>query len=233
LTAINSAMLPRFYAAFIIICVKGGYMKRSSLMACLLALGGLGAGVVQAQVAAEGNWLLRVRALQLDPADKSDAIPGLGIAADAFTVSDKVIPEVDISYFLTKNIAAELVLTVPQKHDVFLNGASIGSFKQLPPTLLVQYHFMPDSQFRPYVGAGINYTRISDVQLLSGAGDLESNSWGLALQAGFDIKVAEKTFINFDVKKVQIQSDVMVSGQKASTVHVDPLLWGVGIGYRF
>lgn len=208
-------------------------MKRSSLMIALLALGGLGVGAAQAQVATEGNWMVRVRALQLDPADKSDAIPSMGIAADAITVSDKVIPEVDISYFFTKNIAAELVLTVPQKHDVYLNGANIGSFKHLPPTLLVQYHFMPDSQFRPYVGAGINYTRISDVHLLNGAGDLENNSWGLALQAGFDVKVAEQVFLNFDVKKVQIQSDVMVSGQKASTVHVDPLLWGVGIGYRF
>jgi outer membrane protein len=207
------------------------FVRTVGMIASLTALN---TGVAQAQQT-EGNWMVRVRALQLDPADKSDAGTGplAGLPADAITVSDKVIPEIDISYFFTKNIAAELVLTVPQKHDVYVNGSNIGTFKHLPPTLLIQYHFMPDSQFRPYVGAGINYTRISDVNLLNGAGDLENNSWGLAVQAGFDVKVAEQAFLNFDVKKVQIQSDVMVSGQRASTVHVDPLLWGVGIGYRF
>ena len=56
---------------------------------------------------------------------------------------DKTIPELDISYFFTPNIAAELVLTVPQEHRVYLNGTDIGSFKHLPPTLTLQYHFMP------------------------------------------------------------------------------------------
>lgn len=207
--------------------------KLSGVVAVAVAV--FGSNAVTAQQATEGNWMVRVRALQLDPADKSDAGTGplAGLQANAITVSDKVIPEVDISYFFTKHIAAELVLTVPQKHDVYVNGSNIGSFKHLPPTFLIQYHFMPDSQFRPYVGAGINYTRISDVHLLNGSGDLENNSWGLALQAGFDVKVAEQVFLNFDVKKVQIQSDVIVSGQKGSTVHVDPLLFGVGIGYRF
>ncbi|MGZ5819013.1 MAG: OmpW/AlkL family protein, partial [Burkholderiaceae bacterium] len=126
-----------------------------------------------------------------------------------------------------------LILTYPQKHDVKLDGNNIGSFKHLPPTLTVQYHFIPDAQISPYLGAGVNYTNISNVNLLGGSGSLEHSSWGLALQAGVDFKLDKKWSLNLDVKKVQIRSDVMIAGTKVSSVKIDPLLVGVGVGYRF
>lgn len=181
---------------------------------------------------AQSPWLVRVRAVNISPDNKSDPVGGVG-ASDRLTVSSKTIPEVDISYFFTPNWATELILTYPQKHDVRLDGNNIGSFKHLPPTLLLQYHFTPESRFSPYVGAGINYTRISDVHLLNDGAQLESHSWGGALQAGLDIKIDRHWLVNFDIKKVQIRSDVMVSGSKISTVKIDPWLFGVGVGYRF
>ena len=182
--------------------------------------------------------MVRVRAVNLDPANDSDAIPALGVPSDAIHVEDKVIPEIDFTYFLTRNIAAELVLTYPQKHDVTLAGTKIGSFKHLPPTLTLQYHFQPDAQFRPYVGAGVNYTRLSSVNLaVPGVGelDLENDSIGGALQAGFDVKLNQNWFFNVDIKKVWISSDVTLkaTGAKVSAVNVDPVLIGIGLGYRF
>jgi opacity protein-like surface antigen len=82
-------------------------------------------------------------------------------------------------------------------------------------------------------GAGINYTLLSGVNLLNGAGRLEHDSFGFALQAGVDFKLDKNWSINLDVKKVQIRSDVFISGARASDVKVDPLLIGVGVGYRF
>ncbi|MFZ6647833.1 OmpW/AlkL family protein [Undibacterium sp. TJN25] len=205
----------------------------SALSAAVLTLFATAANAENAAATAEASpWMLRVRAVHLAPADKSDPIAGAGVA-DRLGVSEKTIPEVDISYFFTPNISAELVLTYPQKHDVTLDGKRIGSFKHLPPTLLAQYHFLPEAQFNPYVGAGVNYTRISSVNLLGGAGSLENSSTGLALQAGFDYKVDRHWSFNVDVKKVQIRSDVYISGAKASAVKVDPLMIGVGAGYRF
>ncbi len=198
--------------------------KLSLVAAVVLAV------VSSATQAEEGNWMVRVRAVNLDPANKADPIGGVG-ASDRIHVSDKVIPEVDFSYFFTKNIAAELILTVPQRHDVLLDGGKIGTFKHLPPTLTLQYHFLPDAQFRPYIGAGINYTRISSVNL-PGL-DLENDSWGGALQAGFDVKLAKNVFLNLDVKKIYISSDVLAGGSKISKVNVDPLAVGIGIGWRF
>ena len=201
----------------------------SKSVAVILAALTLLTGVAQAQ---ETPWLVRVRAVHLDPANKSDPVGGAG-AADRIDVSGKTIPEVDISYFFTKNIAAELVLTHPQKHDVTLDGNNIGTFKHLPPTLLVQYHFLPDAHCRPYVGAGVNYTTMSKVNLLDGAGSLDHDSVGLALQAGADVAIDQKWSVNFDVKKIQIRSDVYVNGAKASRLKVDPLMLAVGVGYRF
>ncbi|WP_034295097.1 OmpW family protein [Herbaspirillum sp. RV1423] len=202
-------------------------------IAMLLAL----AGTVTASpfvAAQESPWLVRVRAVNLSPDNKSDPVGGVG-ASDRLSVSSKTIPEVDISYFFTPNWAAELVLTYPQKHDVRLDGQNIGSFKQLPPTLLAQYHFTPSSLISPYVGAGINYTRISDVTLLNGGARLENHSIGPALQVGMDVKFDRNWSLNFDIKKVQIRSDVLAAngGAKLSTVKIDPWLIGVGVGYRF
>jgi len=183
-------------------------------------------------MAQESPWLVRARAVYIDPDNKSTPVAGSG-ASDRIDVETKTIPELDISYFFTPNFSAELILTYPQKHKVRLDGAEIGSFKHLPPTLTAQYHFAPGATINPYVGVGVNYTRISKVRLLDGAGDLENDSWGLALQAGVDFRINEHWSINADIKKVNIRSDVYVGGANASHLKVDPLLFGMGVGYRF
>lgn len=208
-------------------------MKKTTISLALAALATLGvAGQAMAQ---QSPWQVRVRAVNLNMADKSEPVPALSLPANSLTVNDKTIPEVDITYFFTPNIAAELVLTVPQKQTVYANGTSIGTFKHLPPTLTAQYHFKPGAQVSPYVGAGVNYTRISSVNLLGGGADLENQSFGLALQAGVDYKLDKNWSLNFDVKKVQIRSDVLstADGSKLSRVKLDPWLIGVGVGYRF
>lgn len=203
-------------------------MKKTAIVLALSTLGMLASPAM----AEQSPWQIRARAVHINPADKSDPVGGAG-AADRLSVSSKTIPEIDISYFFTPNWAAELILTYPQKHSVYLDGAKIGTFKHLPPTLTVQYHFTPNAQISPYVGAGLNYTRISSVSLLGGGADLENHSVGLALQAGVDFKIDKHWSINLDIKKVQIRSDVIAGGAKLSHVKVDPLLVGVGVGYRF
>lgn len=202
-------------------------MKKAVLALALTAISAASVAIAQ-----ESPFQLRVRAVHISPADKSDPVGGTG-AADRISVSDKTIAEVDITYFVTPNFSAELVLTYPQKHTAYLDGAAIGTFKHLPPTLLAQYRFAPGAAIQPYVGAGINLTRLSSVKLLDGAGDLERSSVGLALQAGVDIPLDRNWSFNLDVKKMQLRSDVTAGGAKISAVKVDPWLVGVGVGYRF
>ena len=184
------------------------------------AVGMLVAGSVAAQ---ESPWLVRARAVNLNMANDS-TIAGL-------TVNDKTIGEVDVSYFFSKNVAAELILTVPQKQAVSLGG-DFGSFKHLPPTLTLQYHFTDFKDFKPYVGAGLNYTKITGDHLSTGY-NLDGHSYGAAIQAGVDVPLTKQVSLNFDVKKVNIKTDVYLNGTKAGTLKLDPVLVGVGVGYRF
>jgi outer membrane protein len=177
-----------------------------------------------------GSFIVRARALHLDAANKDST--GLNLS-----INNKTFPEVDITYFVTPNLAAELILTYPQKHEVRSNGARIGTIKHLPPTLTLQYHFT-GLAVRPYVGAGINYTRFSgvnfDAAVKAALGPtVERNSFGLAVNAGVDVPLGGGWLLNLDLKKVQIRTDVSSFGTKVGTFKVDPLAASVGVGMRF
>ena len=180
-------------------------------------------------------WSVRVGLLDLQPANKSDGGGPLSLPADILHVNSKVFPEFDIFYTFTPNIVAELVLTYPQKQEVTLAGADIGSFKHLPPSLVGQWHFLPGQTLDPYVGLGINLTLISNVNLLNGAGDLKKTSVGGVFDIGGDYNIDKQWFVNLDVKYiVPLQTDVSVTGVgKVTTAKLDPFLYGLGVGYRF
>lgn len=198
-------------------------MKKQIVMAACLAAGSVTGAMAQAS--GESPWLLRVRSVHLDSVNK-DSTP-LGLA-----INNKTFGELDLTYFMNQNVAAELVLTTPQRQTVYANGTEIGTFKHLPPSLLMQYHFTDIQGVKPYVGAGINYTHFSDVSLPSGV-SLDSHSWGTAFQVGLDFPIDKNWSINLDVKKVYIRTDVYSSGSSVGRLKVDPLLYAVGIGYRF
>ncbi|MDT8999665.1 OmpW family outer membrane protein [Paucibacter sp. APW11] len=181
--------------------------------------------------AAEGPWGMRVRAVNIDSANKDST--GLGL-----TINNKVIPEVDFSYYFSPNLAAELILTYPQKHTLSSNGTEIGTLKHLPPTLSLQYHFAPNDAFRPYIGAGINYTIFSNVEFAPAVDaalspSVKHTSLGLSFQIGFDYELSKNLYLNVDLKKAQIGTKVYSKGTEVGTFKVDPLLIGVGLGFRF
>lgn len=197
-----------------------------------LALAAIAGTALPAAAQADNTpWLVRVRAVNLDPANKDST--GLDLS-----INSKVIPEFDVSYFFTPELAAELVLTYPQKQTIRSGSTDIGSLKHLPPTLTLQYHYNALGAFKPYLGAGINYTRFSNVSFAPAVEtalhpSIEKNSFGLALQVGFDYEIARNWVVNVDVKKVQIRTDVRSAGTRVGEFKVDPWLIGAGVGYRF
>ena len=189
-----------------------------------------------------GDWQFRLRAISVVPDESADITP---IGGDA-DISTSVVPEFDITYFFTDNIAAELILGVTP-HDVTAVGTSLGDVDLgdvtlLPPTLTVQYHFNPKGQVRPYAGVGVNYTLFFNEDLPSGTAldsiDYDS-SLGFAVQAGVDYMLNERWFLNFDLKKVWINTDVTIdattnlSAVVEADVDIDPWIFGVGIGWRY
>lgn len=210
-------------------------MKKPTILKSAVLILGI---FTAAAASAASPWSVRLRATYLQTADKSDAFSALNInfASDSVVVNDKLIPEIDVGYAFTDTWSAELVLTIPQTQDVSLKGVGgLGSFKHLPPTLLVQYRANPGGAVRPYVGAGINYTLIFD-DSLSVAGvplSLDNSSTGLALQAGLDVKLNDSWSFNVDLKYAKIASGVYAGGAKLTEAHLDPTLYAVGLRYQF
>ena len=209
--------------------------------------------------AESGDWVVRVRAVDVSPNEDSklgktvnkNVAPVMSPGAE-LSVDSNVIPELDISYYLTKNIAAELILALGTRHDVSVSGdalatvgnQNLGSVNALPPTLTAQWHFNPDQTFDPYIGAGINYTNMLDRNLKFSRGALtgtkikvDSDSWGYALQAGLDINLKDGWLINADVKYVNITTDVKakIAGNwtKIDSLDINPWVIGIGIGKKF
>lgn len=197
-------------------------------------------------LAKEGDLLVRARAIVVSPTESSGPVTP-GFPGSEVGVSDAVMPEVDFTYMLTKNVGAELILATT-KHDAEGRGTLQGIDKLastwvLPPTLTLQYHFAPDAKIRPYVGAGVNYTifystKASDA-LVKAVGPTSikmDDSFGYAVQAGVDIDLNPKMFLNLDVKYIDIDTTARLNTGGAintSRISIDPIVAGVGIGFRF
>lgn len=197
-------------------------------------------------------WMIRLRVLGVLP-DAGDSsvnvvgVPALSSPNSGLDISNQVIPELDISYFFTSNIAAELILGVTRHHVTgtgTLAGLDIGKTTLLPPTLTLQYHFTNFGAFKPYIGAGVNYT----VFFNNSAANVPfaglavtnlhvSNAWGGAVQFGFDYMLDRHWGLNVDVKKLWLQPNysATVNGTipVIGTAHIDPWLVGGGVTYKF
>lgn len=196
-------------------------------------------------------WMIRGRALVVMPQEKASdlRVGGAPLIGGDVSISTSVVPELDISYFFNQNFAVELILGVTP-HKVkgagTLPGATggavgpMGSAWLLPPTLTFQYHFTGLGNIKPYVGAGVNYTVFFNEK---GSGifskmDLR-DGFGLALQAGVDIMLTQNWGLNFDVKKIFLESKAKLYTPGAavplatSKVKIDPWLIGAGVTYKF
>lgn len=177
------------------------------------------------------RFMLRARAIGII-ADGDGVVSGTSLATD---VDHAYTPELDITYFLTENIAAELIAATAE-HSVSAGSDTIGDVWVLPPTLTLQYHFTPKEKFSPYVGAGVNYTMFYGEDAKGIATDIDVDGGvGFALQAGFDYWLNDKWGLNADVKYIDLDVDVKVNGGalRADDVDLNPWVIGVGVSYRF
>lgn len=203
---------------------------------CVFVVAGILPATARAQTG-QSPWMVRARLLGVVPDDDSSTITVVGGKAQ---VDDAITGDVDFSYFFSDNIAAELTLAVAE-HDVkakntIVGDVDLGDVKLLPPTLTLQYHFIPEGKIRPYIGAGVNYTVFFDEDPGDADGIDYDNAFGFALQAGVDVGIDEHWAINFDVKKIWLSTDVSVRALATTVktdVDIDPWLFGVGVAYRF
>ncbi len=228
-------------------------MRKTLFTASVLAMA-LTAPFAQAHQA--GDVIVRAGAVTVDPReDSSDiyvgalstSVPGAKATLDSDTQLG-----LNFAYMLTNKVGIELLAATPFSHDVGVAGmpggfsglnGKLGELKHLPPTLSVVYYPLDSkSAFQPYVGAGINYTWFFDDKLTSeaenkGFSGLDmKDSWGLAAQIGMDYMLTDNMMVNAQVRYVDIDTTGTTSygGAKVKVdVDVDPMVYMVGLGYKF
>jgi outer membrane protein len=206
-------------------------MKKYMIMAMMLL--STMATFAQSKTTAKNDakWKVRLRVIAAIPPSKSYSLS----STTDVVISTSVVPELDFTYYFMKNFAAELILGTTH-HKVSAKSTTkteLGKVWLLPPTLNLQYHFTAGS-IEPYIGAGINYT------IFYGAKDEAmalkyKNNVGFSTQIGADYNVSKKLFINLDIKKIFLKTDVTIKGPNTvlKNVKVDPFVIGLGVGLRF
>ena len=195
-----------------------------------------------------GQWILRAGVGTVMPKDNNLSLPDLGVTVN---VDDGTSLTLTGTYMFTDNWAFDILAAWPFTHDVKLDpddGSSsiaFGEVEHLPPTFSIQYHFLPVSSFQPFVGLGLNYTTFLSEDLDAGITGLVSDyslddSFGVAAQVGADWMLGEHWLINFDVRWINIESDLKASFAAAptesatlGTVTIDPLVLAINVGYSF
>jgi outer membrane protein W/outer membrane protein OmpA-like peptidoglycan-associated protein len=190
-----------------------------------------------------GKWLFRVGLSQINP--KSENL-SLG-DGESLVVDSDISPTATVEYMITKHIGTELLVAWPFTHGVDVKVPGGGDFRAahvdvLPPVLSLNWHFNPDGMWRPYIGAGVNYTMFSGEEVRgplsqAGVGSLSlDDSFGPSGQVGIDIGERE-WFLNLNVRWIDIDADAEVSTEEGTgdlgTIEIDPMVYGVHVGYRF
>ena len=207
----------------------------------------------------QGDILINARLLNISPDVNSNQVMANGspLAAPAgIDVDDAFSLGVDITYMVTNNFGVELMLNTSSKHDIKgtgnLAGVDVGDINVLPPSVIAVWHFKPDSNVRPYIGAGLNYTIFFDggttdqftstMDTVLGGGVTSTdvsvdNKLSIIIQAGVDIDINNDWYVSLDAKYIDMDTTatVEVNGADAATIDFDvnPLILGVGVGMRF
>ena len=194
-------------------------------------------GVAQAVDVSSDKYVVKIGIADVEPkSDNGTVYTALGdFGVD---ISNSVRPSVTFEYLITPNIGVELLAAWPFSHDIELDHGvgKVGSVDLLPPTLSLQYHFLPGAVVSPFVGVGINYTFIygeDSKGVLTGNQLDVDDAWGFAAHVGIDFNITENWLITADVRWIKLNADVSLNDTKIGSVDIDPWVWGLAVGYRF
>ena len=192
--------------------------------------------------AAQDN-VFKVGVTRYDTHSKTNGISGIGVPPGANAETNDATTVIFVyERMFTPQIGAELVLGIPPTikakatGSVAFLGSNVLSAKNLAPTLLFNYHFGgPGDTWRPYIGAGINYTKFTSVKSSLASDVKMGNSTGLALQVGLDYAITQDVSVFASVAKVNVKSKVVAAGATVLTTTIDfrPIVYSAGVSYRF
>lgn len=199
----------------------GKYLQLTLVSTALLCSG----------AAVAGDWIVRGGVHHIEPSSDNGQAAGMDL-----DIGSNTRPSVSLTWMASDRVGVEVLGAVPFRHKIDLEGVgNVGSTRHLPPTVSVQYHFLPGAMIQPYASVGLNYTRFfhtRTTRALSGSKLKLEDSWGLAGQVGVDIPLSERWLVGADVRHMDIDSDVKLDGAKVGKANIDPWAYGLYVGYR-
>lgn len=176
----------------------------------------------------KGDVIVRAGAVMVTPETTNNTVLA------ALDVEDNTQLGLTLSYMLSPKVGVQLLGATPFEHDITLGGTPIGSVEHLPPTVTLQYFLLDaGSSVQPYVGAGVNYTKFWGESNNIGVVLSVEDSFGLAVEAGVDIKLTDSIVLNAAVWKVDINTNVSLNGAPQGELEIDPLVAMIAIGMKF
>jgi outer membrane protein len=214
-------------------------MKTTSSLALAAALA-LCAFGAEAQ---DGNNVVKVGVTEYTTHSQTNGISGIGVppGADAETGNATTVIFIYERLF-TPNIGLEFVLGIPPTikakatGSVAFLGDDVLSAKNLAPTVLLNYHFgAPGDTWRPYLGAGMNYTRFIDIKSKLASDVKMGDSYGYAVQAGINYALTKDVALFASIAKLDVKSKLVAAGATVLTTKIDfrPIVYSAGVAYQF
>jgi len=192
---------------------------------------------------AQAQNVFKAGVIRYQTHSKTSGITGIGVppGADAETDSANTLL-LTYERMVTPNFGIELVLGVPPKitakatGTVAFLGDDVLSAKNLAPTLLANYHFnAPGDTWRPYLGAGINYTKFVSIKSKLAPDVKMSDSTGLVVQAGVDYAMSKEWGLFASIAKANVKTKIVASGSTVlqTTIDFRPITYSFGATYSF
>lgn len=215
----------------------------------LLALATLGAAAVHAQSA--GTLMGRIGATNISPSVTSGDLSAPAFAGTKGDVGSASQISGGVTYMMTDNIAVDLPLALPFKHNIVGAGAiggvgKLAETKALPVTLLVQYRFGDaKADIRPYLGAGPTYARFfktrttAALSALTGGTPATPTTMSIesklvpTIQAGVSFALKDGWFIDAMVAKTFLETRSTLSTGQTLDMKLNPTSFSIGVGRRF
>jgi len=227
----------------------------------------LSVAVTALVLSASGNALaqsttVKLGLVNIDPNSSASAMSGPFTPVDALSL--KVKPQSTLFFSVAREIDAqweiELALGVPPTHDVAvvvldatklpgsvaaLDGATAARVRQVAPTLFANYRFGDSkSQFRPFVGLGLNHTvfdkresTATNDAINGGLTTLKlSDSTGLAMQLGVTAQLSGPWSMTAAWSSARVKSKLTTNTygiERVSDIVFHPSVLTLAVGYSF
>lgn len=120
---------------------------------------------------------------------------------------------------------------------------ALGELEVVPLSVVLQLHLLPNSVFDPYIGVGVGYVLVDDLENRDDVAQIEfdrvelEDDYGVVFNLGFSFDLMSGFALNVDAKYIPVESAatvVFLAGpEEQGEIEVNPLILSAGLSFQF